>query len=94
MLDEASSFRSTPQNGVGGQGNMKKETSSSGENTNSSFFKKSEFLDPLVRINRMKFLTSADIGIANQSRFACLDIRQRKVPKLTEIFKPNNPELP
>ena len=73
---------------------MKKETSSSGENTNSSFFRKSEFLDPLVRINRMKFLTSADIGIANQSRFACLDIRQRKVPKLTEIFKPNNPDLP
>ena len=52
---------------------------------------KSEFLDPLVQINKMKFLTSSDIRIASQVKFACLDIRQRKTPKLTEIFYPNNP---
>ena len=55
--------------------------------------KKSEFLDPLVRINKMKFLTSSDIRVANQTRFACLDLRQRKQPKLTEIFRQNNPKL-
>ena len=67
-------------------------TSSSGEG--SSFLQKSEFLDPLVRINKMKFLTSPDIRIANQTRFAILDIRLRKLPKLTEIFKKDNPMLP
>ena len=58
-----------------------------------SFFKKSDFLDPLVRINGMKFLTSKDTRIAHYSRFACLDLRLKKVPKLTEIFRPNNPAL-
>ena len=58
------------------------------ESINSSeYFKKSEFLDPLVRINQMKFMTSADIGIANNVKFACLDIRARKAPRLTDIFK-------
>ena len=66
-----------------------KRNSSDGE----SFFGKSEFLDPLVRINKMKFLTSPDIRLANQTHFACLDIRLKKVPKLTDIFKLNNPVL-
>ena len=42
----------------------------------------------------MKFLTSPDIRVANQTRFALLDIRIRKQPKLTEIFKADNPVLP
>ena len=46
-----------------------------------------------MRINKLKFLTSPDIRLANLSRFACLDIRLKKVPKLTEIFKANNPVL-
>ena len=54
---------------------------------------KSEFLDPLVRINKMKFLTSDDIRIGSKTHLACLDIREKKSPKLTEIFKPNNPVL-
>ena len=63
-------------------------TISGASNTSSeSFFKKSEFLDPLVRITQMKFMTSADIHIAHNVRFACLDLRVRKVPRLTEIFK-------
>lgn len=60
----------------------------------SSFFKQSDFIDPLVRINKMKFLTSEDIRVASKTKFACLDIRLKKVPKLTDIFKPNNPVLP
>ena len=42
----------------------------------------------------MKFLTSPDIRVANQTRFALLDIRIRKQPKLTEIFKADNPVKP
>ena len=53
----------------------------------SSFFRKDEFLDPLVRITQMKFMTSAEIHIAHGVRFACLDIRVKKAPRLTEIFK-------
>ena len=55
-----------------------------------SALQRSEFLDPLVRINKMKFLTSADIRIASEMRFACLDIRMKKVPSLLEIFDANN----
>ena len=68
---------------------MKRQsTVSAASNTSSeSFFKKSEFLDPLERINQMKFMTSADIRVAHGVKFACLDLRVRKVPRLTEIFK-------
>ena len=41
--------------------NAKENSSGDG----SSFLQKSEFIDPLVRITKMKFLTSADIQIAN-----------------------------
>ena len=54
---------------------------------------RSEFLDPLVRINKMKFLTSEDIRVGSKTRFVCIDIREKKVPRLTEIFRPNNPVL-
>ena len=57
------------------------------EASSESFFKKSEFLDPLVRINQMKFMTSADIQVAHNVKFACLDLRVRKAPRLTDIFK-------
>ena len=50
---------------------LRKTTSS---NEDSSLYK-SEFLDPLVRISQMKFLTSPDIRIANCAKFALLDIR-------------------
>ena len=63
------------------------EMSRASDASSESFFKKSEFLDPLVRINQMKFMTSADIHIAHNVKFACLDLRVRKVPRLTEIFK-------
>ena len=62
-------------------------------NEDSSFFRQSEFLDPLVRISQMKFLTTPDIRVANCAKFACLDIRQRKQPPLSEIFRDNNPAL-
>lgn len=67
-----------------------KSKGSSGE----SFFVKSEFLDPLVRINKMKRMTSEEIGVAFQCRFACVDLRVRKQPKLTEIFNTSNTNLP
>ena len=41
----------------------------------------------------MKFLTSADIRIASEMRFACLDIRMKKVPSLLEIFDAQDPVL-
>lgn len=44
-------------------------------------------MDPLFKINTMKFMTSADLKIANQVRFAVLDIRTVKKPRLSEIFK-------
>ena len=70
-------------------GLLKRQSTASAASNNSSesFFKKSEFLDPLVRINQMKFMTSTDIHIANNVKFACLDLRARKAPRLTEIFK-------
>ena len=41
----------------------------------------------------MKFLTSEDIRIASEMRFACLDIRMKKVPSLLEIFHASDPIL-
>lgn len=48
-------------------------------------------MDPLVRITQMKFMTSGEIRIAHGVKFACLDIRLKKVPRLTEIFKRHPP---
>jgi len=62
----------------GGQKNsMQSEGSSSG-----SFFKRSEFLDPLSRINTLKFMTSNDLKVSANVRFALLDLRHVKKPKL------------
>jgi len=52
-----------------------------------SFFKKSEFLDPLVRINTLKYMASNDLKVSANVRFALLDLRHLKKPKLTDIFK-------
>lgn len=41
----------------------------------------------------MKFLTSEDIRIASEMRFALLDIRIKKAPSLMEIFHKNDPIL-
>ena len=59
----------------------------SDDSSGESFFKKSEFLDPIVRINKMKFLTSSDIRVASNVKYTCLDLRLKKSPKLSEIFK-------
>lgn len=52
-----------------------------------SALNKSDVMDPLFKINTMKFMTSPDLKIANQVKFAILDIRTVKKPRLTEIFK-------
>jgi hypothetical protein len=61
---------------------MPSDGSSSG-----SFFRKSEFLDPLARINTLKFMTSNDLKVAANVKFALLDLRVTKKPKLADIFK-------
>jgi hypothetical protein len=52
-----------------------------------SFFKKSEFLDPLVKINTLKYMTSNDLKVSANVKFALLDLRHMKRPKLADIFK-------
>ena len=52
-----------------------------------SFFKKSEFLDPLVRINTLKYMASNDLKVSANVKFALLDLRHQKKPKLSDIFK-------
>lgn len=44
-------------------------------------------MDPLFKINTMKFMTSSDLKVATSVKFALLDIRISKRPKLLEIFK-------
>ena len=43
-----------------------------------------------MRINKMKFLTSSDIRVSSNTKYACLDLRVKKSPKLSEIFKIKN----
>ena len=52
-----------------------------------SALNKSEIMDPLFKINTMKFMTSGDLKVASSVNFALLDIRTSKRPKLLEIFK-------
>ena len=75
------------ENWRGNRQSMRLSHISSEGSRESSFFRKDEFLDPLVRITQMKFMTSAEIHIAHGVKFACLDIRLKKAPRLTEIFK-------
>lgn len=52
-----------------------------------SALNKSEIMDPLFKITTMKFMTSADLKVSSQVKFALLDIRANKKPRLLEIFK-------
>ena len=38
----------------------------------------------------MKFLTSSDIRISSNTKYACLDLRVKKSPKLSDLFKIEN----
>jgi hypothetical protein len=48
---------------------------------------KEQLLDPLTRINTLKMMTSADLRVSNQVRFALIDVRVDKKPRLHELFK-------
>jgi hypothetical protein len=60
-----------------------------------SALNKSEIMDPLFKITTMKFMTSVDLRVASQVKFALLDIRATKRPRLLEIFKdPKGSRIP
>jgi hypothetical protein len=40
-----------------------------------------------LKINTLKYMTSTDLGVSANVRFALLDLRHMKKPKLTDIFK-------
>ena len=40
-----------------------------------------------MKINTLKYMTSTDLGVSANVRFALLDLRHMKKPKLTDIFK-------
>ena len=48
---------------------------------------KQSLLDPLTRINTLKMMTSVDLRVSNQVRFALVDVRLEKKPRLQELFK-------
>jgi len=50
-------------------------------------YKRSEYLDHLVKINTMKFMNGAELRVASNVKFSLVDLRYNKRPKLNEIFK-------
>lgn len=53
--------------------------------SDSTLSKSSEVIDPLLKINTMKFMTSVDLKVATQVKFALVDLRLQKKPRLKEI---------
>jgi len=50
-------------------------------------YKRSEYLDHLVKINTMKFRHGEEFKVASNVKFSLVDLRYNKRPKLNEIFK-------
>jgi hypothetical protein len=52
-----------------------------------SMYKRSEYLDHLLKINTMKFMNGVELKVASNVKFSLVDLRANKKPKLNEIFK-------
>ena len=50
-------------------------------------YKRSEYLDHLLKINTMKFMNGVELKVATGVKFSLVDLRVNKKPKLNEIFK-------
>ena len=53
--------------------------------SDSTLSKSSEVIDPLLKINTMKFMTSVDLKVATQVKFALVDLRLQKKPNHSRI---------
>lgn len=47
----------------------------------------SKVITPLFKLNTLKFMTSSDLKVATQVKFALVDLRLIKKPSLKEILK-------
>jgi hypothetical protein len=66
---------------------LRESMANSEDSSSESFFKRSEFLDPLVRISTLKYMTSPDLKVAASVNFALLDLRYHKKPRLPDVMK-------
>ena len=61
--------------------------SASNSTSDSEVLNQAGYLDPLVRINTLKFMTSTDLRVASNVKFALVDLRYMKKPRLCDIYK-------
>lgn len=51
-------------------------------------------LEPLYKINSLKFMTSSEIKVASQVQFVLVDVRVNKKPRLKECFRSIRVDMP